>query len=52
MIRSPRAGPRNVNVMTWCFTCLNDRRVLTSDHKTGLARLDCGHYTTHHDDDR
>ena len=41
-----------MNAMTWCFTCLDDRRILTGDHKTGIARLECGHYTTHHDNDR
>src|SRR6478672_7060995 len=45
-------GTRKVNAMTWCFTCLDDRRILTGDHKTGIARLECGHYTTHHDNDR
>jgi hypothetical protein len=39
--------------MTWCFSCLGDRRILDNGHKTGIAVLECGHYTTrhHHDDD-
>jgi hypothetical protein len=41
-------GTRKVNAMTWCFTCLDDRRILTGDHNTGITRLECGHYTTHH----
>ena len=45
-------GTRKVNAMTWCFTCLDDRRILTGDHKTGIARLECGHYTTYHHNDR
>jgi hypothetical protein len=40
-------------MMSWCFSCLGDRRILADDRRTGVAVLECGHYTTgHHHDSR